>query len=52
MQGRGDHTHVSWEARFEADAPELEPELAEAFGGIYREGLESLRDRLEEDDHD
>ncbi len=47
VQGHGDHSHVSWEAEFEAESPDLEPEPAGKFGEIYREGLAALRDRLE-----
>jgi hypothetical protein len=47
VHGHGDHSHVSWEAEFEPQSPEAGPELATAFGEIYRQGLESLRERLE-----
>jgi hypothetical protein len=49
VHGHGDHSHVNWVAQFEADSPELEPELAQEFGRIYREGLTSLRGRVEVD---
>ncbi len=47
VEGHGDHSHVSWEAEFEANSPDLEPELARQFSEIYREGLATLRDRIE-----
>jgi len=47
VQGHGDHSHVSWEAEFEAESPDLEPELTAKFSEIYREGLETLRHRVE-----
>lgn len=47
VHGHGDHSHVNWEAEFEAESPDVEPELAQEFGQIYRDGLASLRERLE-----
>jgi hypothetical protein len=47
VHGHGDHSHVNWEAEFEAESPDLEPDLAGNFSQIYREGLATLRDRLE-----
>ncbi len=47
VDDHGDHSHVIWEAQFEAESPELEPELARKFSEIYREGLATLRERLE-----
>lgn len=47
VHGHGDHSHVSWEAQFEALEEEQEPELEAMFSGLYREGLASLRDRVE-----
>ena len=47
VEGHGDHSHVDWVADLEPESPEQEGELGEAFGGIYRQGLESLRERLE-----
>lgn len=47
VHGHHDHSHVDWEAEFEAQSPELEPELAGNFSQIYRDGLATLRDRLE-----
>ncbi len=47
VDGHGDHSHVTWGAEFEAESADLEPELAARFSGIYREGLETLRHRVE-----
>ncbi len=47
VHGHADHSHVTWEAEFDAESPDLEPELATRFGQIYREGLATLRERLE-----
>lgn len=47
VHGHDGHSHVRWEAEFEAFQPEQERELVEVFTGIYRDGLSSLRERLE-----
>jgi uncharacterized membrane protein len=47
VAGHGDHSHVDWEANLEPNNPGQEVELTEVFGGIYRQGLESLRERFE-----
>lgn len=47
VDGHGDHSHVSWEAEFDAASPDLAPELATSFSQIYRDGLATLRERLE-----
>lgn len=47
VHGHDSHSHVDWEADFEPEQPEQEAELVEAFTQTYREGLESLRSRLE-----
>jgi hypothetical protein len=47
VHGHDGHSHVVWEAQFDADSPEAEEALIEAFGRIYDEGLATLRDRFE-----
>lgn len=47
VHGHGDHSHVTWEAQFEAESADLEPDLIGAFERIYREGLITLRDHVE-----
>lgn len=47
VHGHDDHSHVSWEAEFEALEEGQEPELETMFSGLYREGLSALRDRVE-----
>jgi len=47
VHGHDGHSHVSWLARFEAESPELEPDLAGAFERIYRDGLTALQGRFE-----
>jgi len=47
VHGHGDHSHVNWVAEFEAESPQLEPELVQEFAHMYREGLTTLRNRLE-----
>lgn len=47
VDGHGGHSHVRWEAEFEALEPAQEDQLEETFTGIYREGLLSLRAQLE-----
>ena len=49
VHGHGNHSHVNWVAQFEAESPDLEPELVQQFGRIYREGLATLRERVEVD---
>ena len=49
VQGHDGHSHVEWEAEFEPEDADQEAELLEAFTQTYRDGLESLRDRLEAD---
>lgn len=46
VHGHDDHSHVSWEAEFEALEEDQEPELEAMFSGLYREGLLALRDRV------
>jgi mxaD protein len=47
VQGHGDHSHVVWEAQFQAESADQEPDLVAAFERIYREGLITLRDHIE-----
>lgn len=47
VEGHHDHSHVTWEAHFEAESPGQEAELVETFSDIYRQGLENLRANLE-----
>lgn len=47
VEGHGDHSHVHWIAEFEPESAEQEAELVETFGGIYRNGLNSLRELVE-----
>jgi len=47
VDGHDDHSHVTWEATFEALEEGQEEELEVMFSGLYREGLASLRDRVE-----
>lgn len=47
VHGHGEHSHVTWEAQFEAESADLEPDLVGAFERIYREGLITLRDHIE-----
>lgn len=47
VRGHGEHSHVRWEAEFEAVEETQEEELEQLFTGIYRDGLASLRERLE-----
>ena len=47
VQEHDGHTHVDWVAEFEPQQAGQEEQLAEAFAGIYRNGLEELRARLE-----
>ncbi|WP_181813575.1 SRPBCC family protein [Gaiella occulta] len=47
VHGHGDHSHVTWEARFEALEEGQEPELEAMFSELYRDGLASLRERVE-----
>ena len=47
VHGHDGHSHIDWQAEFEPEQPEQEAELVDAFTRTYREGLESLRRRLE-----
>lgn len=47
VEGHDGHSHVEWRADFSPESAEQEDELTETFAGLYREGLASLRDRLE-----
>lgn len=47
VEGHGDHSHVDWQAEFEPESAEQEAELVETFTTTYRDGLESLRQRVE-----
>lgn len=47
VHGHGGHAHVDWEASFEAESPELQPELTATFSQLYRDGLANLRQQLE-----
>lgn len=47
VDGHENHSHVTWEAKFEALEVGQEEELEAMFSGLYREGLASLRDRVE-----
>jgi hypothetical protein len=49
VHGHGGPAHVNWVAQFEADSPHLEPQLVQELGHMYRDGLATLRDRLEVD---
>ncbi len=40
-------SRVVWQADFEPEDPGSEQELIETFAGIYRAGLDALRDRFE-----
>lgn len=40
-------SRLVWRTDFEADDSASEPELSETFAGIYRDGLQAARDRLE-----
>ena len=46
VRGHDAHSHVDWEAEFEPQEAGQEAELVEMFTQTYREGLESLRERL------
>jgi uncharacterized protein YndB with AHSA1/START domain len=47
VEGHDEHSHVDWEAEFAPQEREQEQELTEMVSGLYREGLDSLRERLE-----
>ena len=47
VHGHDGHSHVVWEADFEAENAAVEPELAGTFERIYRDGLATLRGRFE-----
>ena len=47
VEGHGGHSHVDWEADVEPESPDQDGELGETFGGLYRQGLETLRERVE-----
>lgn len=47
VHGHDDHSHVTWEAQFEALAADQEQELEHMIGELYRTGLASLRERVE-----
>jgi uncharacterized protein YndB with AHSA1/START domain len=47
IDGHGDHSHVAWTATFATEDPGAAEELEETFRGLYREGLEGLRDAVE-----
>lgn len=47
VEGHEGHAHVEWKAEFAPEAPEQEQELKQMFSGLYREGLEALRARVE-----
>lgn len=47
VQGHDGHSHVTWEAHFQATSHEHEAELVRTFDTIYREGLATLRSRFE-----
>jgi uncharacterized protein YndB with AHSA1/START domain len=47
VDGHDGHSHVGWTADFEAADDAAAPELEQTFTQIYREGLESLRARVE-----
>jgi protein-tyrosine phosphatase len=47
VEAHNAHSHVDWEAEFEPEQPEQESALADMFTKTCREGLESLRERLE-----
>ena len=40
-------SRLVWRTDFQPDDPASEQELIETFAGIYRDGLEAVRDRLE-----
>lgn len=47
VHGHDGHSHVDWEAEFEPEDAGQEQELVETFTQTYRDGLESLRRRVE-----
>lgn len=47
VRGHDGHSHVTWVAEFEAADDAQADELTQAFTQIYRDGLESLRARVE-----
>lgn len=47
VQGHDGHSHVGWTADFEPADDAQAAELKETFTQIYRDGLESLRARIE-----
>lgn len=49
VQGHDGHSHVAWSADIEPAGDASAEELEQAFGQIYRDGLESLRKRVQGD---
>jgi uncharacterized protein YndB with AHSA1/START domain len=47
VHGHDGHSHVGWQADFEAGDAAAAAELEAAFAQIYREGLENLRAHVE-----
>jgi hypothetical protein len=47
VHGHDGHSHVTWEAELVALEEAQEPELQAMFSQLYREGLATLRDRVE-----
>jgi len=47
VAGHQGHSHVDWEADFDPERAEQEAELVDTFSQTYRDGLESLRQRVE-----
>jgi len=48
VEGHDGHTHVSWEADFRADPADAEGELTTMLAQMYRDGLASVRQRIEQ----
>lgn len=47
VSGENGGSRVEWDAQFETEQPEQADEVGEMLRSTYREGLESLRDRVE-----
>jgi uncharacterized protein YndB with AHSA1/START domain len=47
VEGHDGHSHVTWTADFEPESEASSAELEQTFTQIYRDGLDSLRARVE-----
>lgn len=47
LEGHDGHTHVVWTAEFEPQQAQQDGELEATFRDVYRQGLETLRERAE-----